>query len=74
MRERKKNEKEKGRNQRSRREKKKEREYFLNERGERNLIYIYILALMNNAHLFIDVHCSNGVKKKKKRFSPTTGA
>ena len=28
-------------------------------------IYIYIFfALMNSAHLFLDVHCSSGAKKK----------
>ena len=48
MRERKKNEKENGRKKRSWREKKKERKrkYFLNERGERNLInFFFFLAL-----------------------------
>ena len=30
-----------------------------------NKINFFFLALMNNAHLSIDVHCSSGVKKKK---------
>ena len=35
--------------------------------------FFFCLALSYNAHLSIDVHCSNGAKKKK-RFSSTTGA
>ena len=47
------------------REKERKRKYFLNERGERNLInFFFFLALMNSAHLSIDVHCRNGNKKK----------
>ena len=57
--------------------KRKKEKIFLNERGERNLIkniyiYIYFLALMNSAHLSIDVHCSDGAEKN--RFSSTAGA
>ena len=54
------------------REKESKRKYFLNERRERNLIIFFFLTLRNSAHLSIDVHCSNGVKKN--RFSSTTGA
>ena len=39
--------------------------------AEQNKI-TFFLALMNSAHLSIDVHCSNGAKKY--RFSSTTGA
>ena len=46
------------------REKESKRKYFLNERRERNLIIFFFLTLRNSAHLSIDVHCSNGVKKK----------
>ena len=56
------------------REGERKRKYFFNGRGERNLIkYIYnffFLALMNSAHLFIDVHYSNEAKKEN-RFSST---
>ena len=46
------------------REKERKRKYFLNKRGERNLIKKkYFLALSYSAHLFIDVHCSNEAKK-----------
>ena len=53
------------------REKESKRKYFLNERRERNLIIFFFLTLINSAHLSIDVHCSNGVKKN--RFSSTAG-
>ena len=43
--------------------------YYFNHRPNK---IIFFLALMNSAHLFIDVHCSSGVKKK--RFSSTAGA
>ena len=33
---------------------------------------IFFLALMNSAHLSLDVHCSSGAKKN--RFSSTVGA
>ena len=49
------------------REKERKRKYFLNERGERNLIkylYIYIYLALS--------HCSNE-GKKKKRYSSITG-
>ena len=43
--------------------------YYFNHRPNK---IIFFLALMNSAHLFIDVHCSSGVKKN--RFSSTAGA
>ena len=44
------------------------RKYFFNERRERSLIYIYILASYSNAQLFMAVHYS----KKLKNFSYDT--
>jgi len=38
---------------------------------ERNLIIFFFLALSYNAHLSIDVHCSN--EAKKNSYSSTTG-
>ena len=37
--------------------------YFLMEGREKFNKIIFFLALMNNAHLSIDTHCSNGAKK-----------
>ena len=51
------------------REKEREKKYYFNEKGSK--INFFFLALMNNAHLSIDVHCSNGAKKN--RFSSTVG-
>ena len=59
-------------------EKRKEKRNIILMKREVKYIYIYIyifffcLALMNSAHLSIDVHCSNGAKKN--RFSSTAGA
>ena len=52
------------------REKEREEKYYFNEKGSK--IIFFCLALMNSAHLSIDVHCSNGAKKN--RFSSTAGA
>ena len=43
--------------------------YYFNHRPNK---IIFFLALMNNAHLSIDVHYSSGAKKN--RFSSTTRA
>ena len=61
------------------REREREREARVTERERHfyyfnhwpNKIIFFFLALMNNAQLSIDVHCSSGVKKK--RFSFTAG-
>ena len=37
--------------------------YILMEGREKFNKIIFFLALMNNAHLSIDTHCSNGAKK-----------
>ena len=42
--------------------------YYFNHRL---IKIIFFLALMNSAHLFIDVHCISGAKKN--RFSSTAG-
>ena len=44
------------------REKKKKKKFLMEGREKFNKI-IFFLALMNNAHLSIDTHCSNGAKK-----------
>ena len=44
--------------------------YYFNHRGIK--IIFFCLALMNSAHLFIDVHCSSGAKKN--RFSSIVAA
>ena len=55
------------------REKEREEKYYFNEKGSKiNFFFFFCLALMNSAHLSIDVHCSNGAKKN--RFSSTAGA
>ena len=51
----------------TKRERERDAFYYFNYRP--NKIIFFFLALMNNAHLFIDVHCSSGAKKKK--FSST---
>ena len=53
------------------REKEREKKYYFNEKGSK-IIFFFCLALMNSAHLSIDVHCSNGAKKNK--FSSIAGA
>ena len=48
--------------------------YYFNHRLIKIIIIIIIIiALMNSAHLFLDVYCSSGAKKKK-RFSSTAEA
>ena len=51
---------------------KREREAFYYFNYRPNKIIYFFLALMNSAHLSIDVHCSSGAKKN--RFSSTAGA
>ena len=51
----------------TKRERERDAFYYFNYRP--NKIIFFFLALMNNAHLFIDVHCSSGAKKNK--FSST---
>ena len=57
------------------RERERERErhgvsfYYFNQDGSKIIYIFFNLALMNSAHLSIDVHCSNGAKKKKD-FAP----
>ena len=56
-----------------REEKRKEkRNIILMKREVKYFFFFFCLALMNSAHLSIDVHCSNGAKKN--RFSSTAGA
>ena len=56
------------------REKEREEKYYFNEKGSKIIFFFFFfcLALMNSAHLSIDVHCSNGAKKN--RFSSTARA
>ena len=58
------------------RERERERDIILINRLIKIYIYIYIFffffALTNSAHLFLDVHCSNGAKIF--RFSSTARA
>ena len=55
------------------RKRKKEKILFKWKRREKfNKILLLFLALMNSAHLSIDVHCSDGAEKN--RFSSTAGA
>ena len=43
--------------------KRKRKNYFFNRKGEKfNKITFFLLDVMNSAHLFIDVHCSNEAK------------
>ena len=44
--------------------KRKKEKISLNERGERNLIKFFFLALSDSAHLSIDMYYSNEAKKK----------
>ena len=49
--------------EREKKKKKRENIFLMEGREKFNKIIFFFLALMNNAHLSIDMHCSNGAKK-----------